>query len=512
MLGRGFTGKAPFAEHGSALQMSPLRRAWLGTTGFGGIYLSATLAGLPFLHSLNAGDPMASYKTINPFNGQAVRTVELMSSAAIEQRLAAAESAFPQWAALSLAQRGDYLRKLAAGFRARKDDIQATMTAEMGKLRREALAEIEKSAAACEYYADHAADYLKPQPIPTEAQNSYVTYQPIGCVMAVMPWNFPIWQVIRFLAPGLMAGNVALLKHASNVPGCADLLREAVAAAGIPEGVFDVLHIDNEQAAEVLRDRRIKAVTLTGSERAGRSIASNAGDQLKKCVMELGGSDAFVVLDDADLELAVAAAVKSRFDNAGHTCIAAKRFILVESIADAFVQQFVAATKARVYGDPNDDATSLAPMARADLRDELHKQVLESVNKGATVLLGGEPVADSHAGYAATILDNVGPGMPAYAQELFGPVAAVIRVKDEAEAVRVANDTSFGLGGSVWTADAARGEKVALQLECGAAFVNSVVKSDARLPFGGSKRSGFGRELADHGIHEFMNIKTVYIA
>lgn len=455
---------------------------------------------------------MASYQTINPFNGQAVRTVELMTAAAVEQRLTAAESAFPAWSALSLDARGDHLRKVAAGLRDRRDDIQRTMTAEMGKLRREALAEIEKSAAACEYYADHAVDYLTPQTISTEAQRSYVTYQPIGCVLAVMPWNFPFWQVIRFLAPGLMAGNVALLKHASNVPGCADLLREVTRAAGIPEGVFDVLHIDNDQAAEVLRDRRVKAVTLTGSERAGRSIAANAGDQLKKCVMELGGSDAFVVLDDADLELTVAAAVKSRFDNAGQTCIAAKRFVLVDAIADAFVQRFVEAAKARTYGDPQDDASTLAPMARADLRDELHRQVQESIAKGAKVLLGCEPLAGSNAGYPASILDNVVPGMPAYEQELFGPVAAILRVKDEAEAVRVANDTSFGLGGSVWSKDSARGERVAAQLQCGAAFVNSVVKSDARLPFGGTKRSGFGRELAEHGIHEFMNIKTIYVA
>ncbi|WP_269791467.1 NAD-dependent succinate-semialdehyde dehydrogenase [Stenotrophomonas sp. Iso1] len=455
---------------------------------------------------------MASYQTINPFNGEAVRTVELMAAAAVEQRLAAAESAFPAWAALSLEARGDYLRKIATGLRDRRDDIQRTMTTEMGKLRHEALVEIEKSAAACEYYADHAADYLAPQMVPTQAQRSYVTYQPIGCVLAVMPWNFPFWQVIRFLAPGLMAGNVALLKHASNVPGCADLLRDVVNGAGVPKGVFDVLHIDNEQAAEVLRDRRVKAVTLTGSERAGRSIAANAGDQLKKCVMELGGSDAFVVLDDADLDLTVAAAVKSRFDNAGQTCIAAKRFVLVDAIADAFVQRFVEATKARRYGDPQDETSTLAPMARADLRDELHRQVQESVAKGAKVLLGCEPLAGSNAGYPASILDNVVPGMPAYEQELFGPVAAILRVKDEAEAVRVANDTSFGLGGSVWSKDSARGERVAAQLECGAAFVNAVVKSDARLPFGGTKRSGFGRELAEHGIHEFMNIKTIYVA
>ncbi len=455
---------------------------------------------------------MASYQTITPFDGRALRTVELMSAVAVEQRLAAAEAAFPAWSGMALEQRGALLRNVAAGLRARRDEIQRTMTLEMGKLRGEALAEIEKSAAACEYYADHAAGYLEPQAIQTEAQRSYVLYQPIGCVLAVMPWNFPVWQVFRFLAPSLMAGNVALLKHASNVPGCADLIAAVLAGAGVPAGVFDVLHIDNDQAADVLRDRRIKAVTLTGSERAGRSIAANAGDQLKKCVMELGGSDAFVVLEDADLDVAVAAAVKSRFDNAGQTCIAAKRFVLVEAIADAFVRRFVEAAKALVYGDPQDEAAALAPMARADLRDALHRQVRESIDKGARPLLGCEPLAGSHAGYPASILDHVAPGMSAYEEELFGPVAAILRVKDEAEALRVANDTSFGLGGSVWTRDAARGERVAAQLQCGAAFVNSVVKSDARLPFGGTKRSGFGRELAEHGIREFTNIKTIYVA
>ena len=455
---------------------------------------------------------MASQHTLNPFTGHVERVVELMDAVAVEQRLAAAQAAFPAWAALPLDARGAWLRKVAAGLRARRDELQRTMTSEMGKLRGEALAEIEKSAAACEFYADHAAAYLAPQTIATEARRSYVSYLPIGCVLAVMPWNFPVWQVFRFLAPALMAGNVALLKHASNVPGCADLIAAVLADAGVPAGVFDVLHIDNEQAAAVLRDGRVKAVTLTGSERAGRSVAATAGEQLKKCVMELGGSDAFVVLADADLDMAVAAAVKSRFDNAGQTCIAAKRFVLVEAIADAFVQRFVEAAKARVYGDPQDEGTTLAPMARADLRDELHRQVGDSVAKGAKVLLGGEPVAGSHAGYLATILDHVGPGMPAYEEELFGPVAAILRVQDEAEAVRVANDTTFGLGGSVWTADAARGERVAAQLQCGAAFVNSVVKSDVRLPFGGSKRSGFGRELAEHGIREFTNIKTLYVA
>lgn len=451
------------------------------------------------------------YDTVNPATGQVEYRLELMDAAAVEQRLAASAHAFPAWAETPLEQRGALLRQVGAQLRARREEIQRVMTAEMGKLRKEALAEIDKCADACDYYAAHAADYLREQPVATDAQRSYVRYEPLGCVLAVMPWNFPLWQVFRFLAPALMAGNVALLKHASNVPRCADAIHTALAAAGVPAGVFDVLHIDNDQAAEVLRDARIAAVTLTGSERAGRSIAANAGDQLKKCVMELGGSDAFVVLDDADLDTTVAAAVKSRFDNAGQTCIAAKRFVVVEAIADEFVRRFVAAAAERRLGDPQDEATTLAPLARQDLREELHKQVQASIAKGARPLLGGAPDTTTHAGYPATILDNVVPGMPAYEEELFGPVAAILRVADEAEAVRVANDTSFGLGGSVWSADRARGERIARQLQCGAAFVNAIVKSDVRLPFGGIKRSGFGRELAEHGIHEFMNIKSVYV-
>ena len=387
---------------------------------------------------------------VDPATGQVTYRHELMGAADIEQRLQAAADAFPGWADRSLQDRGAILRQIAAQLRTRRDDLQQAMTHEMGKLKAEALAEVDKCAAACEYYAD--------------------------------------------------------------VPQCADLILAVCRDGGLPDGVFDVLHIDNDQAADVLRDARVKAVTLTGSERAGRSIASNAGSQLKKSVMELGGSDAFVVLDDADLDKTVAAAVKSRFDNSGQTCIAAKRFIVVEAVADEFTRRFVQAAGERQYGDPDERGTTLAPMARADLRDELHKQVQASVSKGARVLIGGEPIAGTHAGYPATVLDQVGPGMPAYDEELFGPVAAVIRVKDEAEALRVANDTRFGLGGSVWTGDPVRGERFAQRMECGAAFVNAIVKSDARLPFGGSKQSGFGRELADHGIHEFMNIKTVYVA
>jgi len=450
-------------------------------------------------------------ETVNPATGKVEYTLELMDAAVIESILAASASAFPAWSSRSIEERGEFLRAVATQLRARRDDIQKVMTAEMGKLCKEALAEIDKCADGCDYYATHAAGYLKDQPIATEASSSYVRFEPIGCVLAVMPWNFPLWQVFRFLAPTLMAGNVAVLKHASNVPRCADVIEALLRDAGIPVGVFAALHIDNEQAANVLRDPRIAAVTLTGSERAGRSIAANAGDQLKKCVMELGGSDAFVVLEDADLDKAVAGAITSRFSNVGQTCIAAKRFVVVDAIADAFVQRFVEAASRLKLGDPQDESTTLGPMARQDLRDELHKQVLDSIAKGAKPLLGCTP-DDSHAGYPASILDNVVPGMPAYEEELFGPAASILRVKDEAEAIRVANDTSFGLGGSVWTGDRERGNRVARQLQCGAAFVNAVVKSDVRLPFGGSKRSGFGRELAEHGIHEFMNIKTVYVA
>lgn len=328
-----------------------------------------------------------SYDTVNPANGQVEHTQHTLDAAAIEARLAASAKAFAQWAALPLAERGALLRRVGEELTRRRDDLQRIMTAEMGKLRHEALAEVDKCAQGCAYYAEHAADYLAPRDIPTEAQSSYVRYEPLGCVFAVMPWNFPLWQAFRFLAPGLMAGNVALLKHASNVPRCADAMKEVLDAAGIPPGVFDVLHIDNDQAADVLRDDRIAAVTLTGSERAGRSLAANAGDQLKKCVMELGGSDAFVVLEDADLEHTVASAVQSRFDNSGQTCIAAKRFIVVDAIADRFIERFVAAASKRVLGDPQQEGTTLAPMARADLRDELHKQVQHSVEKGAKVLL-----------------------------------------------------------------------------------------------------------------------------
>ena len=448
---------------------------------------------------------------IHPWTGEVDYRYDYIGEAEVERVLAAAAEAAPGWAARALDERGALLRAVAAALRARKEQIAATMSADMGKLRREALAEIEKSASACEYYADHAIDYLRDGAIATEAQRSYVTYEPLGCVFAVMPWNFPIWQVFRFLAPGLMAGNVAVLKHATNVPRCADAIADVLREAGVPEGVFGVLHIDNRMAERVIADRRVKAVTLTGSERAGSAVASAAGKHLKKCVMELGGSDPFVVLDDADLDVTIPAAIASRFGNAGQTCIAAKRFIVTPGIADAFVARFVEAASKLAVGDPMVGSTTLAPMARGDLRDEIHAQVLRSIEAGATLRLGGTP-GQGASHYPATILDHVVPGMPAYSEELFGPAASILRANDEDDAVRIANDTDFGLGASVWTTDKARGEAVARRLQAGATFVNAIVRSDVRLPFGGTKTSGFGRELAEHGIHEFMNIKTVYVA
>ncbi len=451
-----------------------------------------------------------SVEITNPWTGQMDYRYDYMGADAVESVLAKSSAAFPAWSALSIDQRGEILVRVASVLRSKKEDIANIMSAEMGKLHGEALGEIEKSAGACEYYAKHAIDYLRDSDIQTEATRSYVTYEPLGCVFAIMPWNFPVWQVFRFLAPGMMAGNVALLKHATNVPRCADAIAQVLQEAGVPDGVFGVLHIDNATAEKVIGDPRVHAITLTGSERAGRSVAATAGKFLKKCVLELGGSDPFVVLDDADLDKTIPIAVASRFSNAGQTCIAAKRFIITEKIADAFVKRFVEAAGKLKVGDPNDSATTLAPMVRPDLRDELHSQVQDSIKAGAKALIGCE-LGQGASHYPASILDNVKPGMPAYSEELFGPVASIIRVKDDDDAVRVANDTSFGLGASVWTQDKKRGENIARRIKAGATFVNSQVRSDVRLPFGGTKSSGYGRELAEHGIHEFMNIKTVYV-
>lgn len=450
-------------------------------------------------------------QSINPANGQELGSYPCWDDARIDQALAQADKARRGWAATPLQERCQALRAIAATLRHRRDALAALITAEMGKLAGEARAEIDKCALVCDYYADHGAAFLADEPMPSDAGRSFLAYEPLGCVLAVMPWNFPFWQVLRFAAPALAAGNIAVLKHAANVPQCALAIEDVMHEAGLPDGVFTTLMIASSQVRTVIEDPRIQAVTLTGSEAAGRSVAAVAGAALKKTVLELGGSDPFIVLEDADLGLTVAEAVRSRFLNAGQSCIAAKRFICVDAIAQDFVEAMVEAITALRPGDPSDPATTLAPLARHDLRDGLHAQVRQSIEQGALPLLGCEPLAGPGAFYAASLLDDVRPGMPACDEELFGPVAAVIRVRDEDEAIAVANASRYGLGGSVWTRDRDRGEALARRIESGAVFVNGMVKSDPRLPFGGIKASGYGRELSRLGMHEFLNIKTVWM-
>ena len=452
-----------------------------------------------------------SFTSVNPATGGIVQTVELWGAPMLEKALARAAGAAAGWADTPVERRADLLRKAANVLRTERDHFATTITMEMGKLRREALAEVDKCALGCEYYADHAAAMLADEPVATDAGRSLVAFQPLGTVLAVMPWNFPFWQAFRCAAPALAAGNTMLLKHASNVPRCAIEIERVFRAAGFPEGVFQSVFIGSAQVAGVIADRRVSAVTLTGSEAAGRAVGETAGSVLKKCVLELGGSDAFVVLEDADLDLTVAQAVTARFQNAGQSCIAAKRFIVVDAIADDFLARFKSAVEVLRPGDPLDEATTLAPLARLDLRDDLHRQVEDSLAAGARAVTGCHPLPGPGSFYAPSILDDVHPGMPAWDDELFGPVAAVRRVPDAQAAIQAANDTRFGLGGSVWTRDLRRGEAIARRLECGAAFVNGMVKSDPRLPFGGVKDSGFGRELSVYGLREFVNVKTIWM-
>jgi len=448
---------------------------------------------------------------INPATGQQINTYPEDSPADVEAKIAACHDATASWKRLSIDKRGELLQLVAKELRKQQNGLALLMTAEMGKLFAESLAEIEKCAWVCEYYADHAGEFLADEIIESDASHSMVTRQPLGTVLAIMPWNFPFWQVFRCAAPALMSGNTLLLKHASNVPGCAQAIEQIFTAASLPAGVFQNLLIPSSRVADVIRDKRVHAVSLTGSEAAGCSVASVAGESLKKTVLELGGSDAFVVLQDADIEQAITNATTSRFLNCGQSCIAAKRFIVVDAIADEFVGRLKEAIEQLNPGNPINKQTSLAPMARADLRKELHQQVMQSLELGARLLAGGKAVEGDGFFYEATLLDNIKPGMPAYEEELFGPVAAIIRVKDETLALAIANDSAFGLGGSVWTEDATRGEHFARQLECGCAFVNGMVKSDPRLPFGGIKNSGYGRELSLLGLYEFTNAKTLWI-
>ncbi len=410
-----------------------------------------------------------------------------------------------------MAERCALMHKAAEVLRANKEKYAAIVTQEMGKLINDARAEVEKCATVCDFYADKGPGFLADEAIDSDAGKSYVAYLPLGTVLAVMPWNFPLWQVFRFAAPALVAGNTGVLKHASNVPQSALVIEEVFKEAGFPENVFRSFMIKASQVKSVIEDPRIHAVTLTGSEPAGRQVAATAGNSLKKSVLELGGSDAFIVLEDADLDLTVKNAVTSRFLNSGQSCIAAKRFIVVDAIAEDFVARFKAGVEALKVGDPMDESTTLAPMAREDLRDEMHIQVADTLAAGAVAATGCEPVDRPGAFYKASILDRVEPGMRAYHEELFGPVAIVIHARDEEDALRIANDSPYGLGGSVWTQDSTRGERIARQVESGCTFVNGMVKSDARLPFGGIKNSGYGRELSQHGIREFTNAKTIWI-
>jgi succinate-semialdehyde dehydrogenase/glutarate-semialdehyde dehydrogenase len=450
-------------------------------------------------------------ESINPADGKLIEHFDPMGDAAVRARLAAAARAAADWGARSPAQRCDLLARVAALLCERRDSLAALITREMGKLIGESEAEIDKCAWVARHYAEHAQAYLADEAIDSDAGRSLVACAPLGAVLAVMPWNFPFWQLFRCAAPALAAGNPVLLKHASNVPGCALAIEGLFRDAGAPAGVFATLLIGADRVEPVIADPAVRAVSLTGSDAAGRKVGAIAGTHLKKTVLELGGSDAFVVLDDADVELAAETAVKARFMNAGQSCIAAKRFIIVESVAAGFMERLLAGIEALRPGDPMDRQTTLAPMARADLRDELHAQVNASVGAGAVLVMGGAPLDGPGFFYAPTLLDQVGPGMPAYDDELFGPVAAVIRAADEAHALRIANDSRFGLGGSVWTRDTARGEAFARRMVCGAAFVNGMVKSDPRLPFGGIRDSGHGRELSRLGIRELVNQQTLWV-
>jgi succinate-semialdehyde dehydrogenase/glutarate-semialdehyde dehydrogenase len=429
----------------------------------------------------------------------------------LKQTLEIARGAQQTWAQTPFARRAKVLRNAAQLLRAQQDRYAALITLEMGKLLREARAEVGKCAGVCDYYAQHGKKFLHANTVETDAGKSYVAYYPLGTLLAIMPWNFPFWQVFRAAAPALMAGNALVLKHAPNVPQCALAIEAIFRESGLPEGLFTALMIEVDQVPGVIASPHIHAVTLTGSEAAGRKVAAFAGQHLKKCVLELGGSDPFIVLHDADIELAVDNAVSSRFLNCGQSCIAAKRFIVVPQIAEEFLSRLKIKAEALKLGDPMDDATQLGPMARLDLRATLHEQVSDSIAQGAVAVTGCKPAEREGFFYLPSILDLVTPKTRAWQEELFGPVAIVIRAESEEAVLRIANDTRFGLGSSIWSKDTARAEQLAAHIQAGCTFINGMVKSDPRLPFGGVKASGYGRELSKLGMHEFVNAKTVWI-
>ncbi len=452
-------------------------------------------------------------ESINPATGELVKTYEEMTTDDVGGVIDASRSAFEGWRATALEERSKLMLRAADALHEHSESLARTMTQEMGKVMVESRAEVEKCAWVCRYYAENAAKFLADRHVATDAARSYVAFQPLGVILAVMPWNFPFWQVFRFAAPALMAGNTGLLKHASNVTGCAIAIEKLLASAGFPEDVFRTLVIPSPRVEEVIRSPHVAAVTVTGSTEAGSAVAGAAGRLIKKSVLELGGSDPYVILADADLDLAAETCATSRLINAGQSCIAAKRFIVVDSVRDAFEERFVDCMSKRKMGDPLREDVDLGPQARLELRDQLHLQVTRSVRLGARLMAGGEVPDGPGAFYPPTVLTDVAPGMPAFDEEVFGPVAALVPVDDEGAAIRAANDSSFGLGAAVFSRDVERAEHIARnQLEAGCCFVNSFVRSDPRLPFGGIKGSGYGRELSDMGIREFANAKTVYIA
>jgi len=450
-------------------------------------------------------------ESINPATGKVMQVFEEWSASATDRVIEEVHESWPAWRDSSFAERATLLRKAAEILHLHAGEYAELMALEMGKPLAQGRAEVEKCAWGCEYYADHAAGYLADEPAESDGSRAFVAFRPLGLVLAVMPWNFPFWQVFRCAAPALMAGNVLVLKHSSNVPRCALAIEDVFRKAGFPENTFRTLLIGARGVAGVIENRRVKAIALTGSDAAGRQVAATAGRMLKKTVLELGGSDPFIVLADADLAEAARVGALARCINSGQSCIAAKRFLVEEPVYYRFLELFVREMAALAVGDPLDEVTQVGPLARRDLVAELHAQVSDALQHGATAILGGQPLASPGCYYPPTVLTGVQPGMRAYHEELFGPVAMVMPVRDTEHALTVANDTPFGLGASLWTADPAKGAELAARIESGAVFVNGMVKSDPRLPFGGVKESGYGRELAGFGIREFVNIQTVWI-
>lgn len=449
-------------------------------------------------------------RSVNPATGETLATYPWATADDVERAISQADTGFRQWRRESVSHRAQKLRDLGAALRNRGEEMARMMSREMGKPIIQARGEVAKSASLCDWYAEHGPAMLNAEPTLVEDHNAVIEYRPLGPILAVMPWNFPLWQVLRGAVPILLAGNSYLLKHAPNVLGSADLIAQIFAAAGFPQGVFGWVNATNDGVSQAINDRRIAAITVTGSVRAGAAIGAQAGAALKKCVLELGGSDPFIVLNDADLDLAVKAAVAGRYQNTGQVCAAAKRFIVEQGVADAFTQRFVDAVAALKMGSPETEENYLGPMARFDLRDELDQQVQATLAEGATLLLGGEKLAGEGNYYAPTVLGNVNPNMTAFRQELFGPVAAITIARDAEHALALANDSDFGLSATVFTANDALAETFSRELECGGVFINGYSASDARVAFGGVKKSGFGRELSHFGLHEFCNVQTVW--